>query len=184
MGMRTEEDCPDVYFCEQCRPELHVPLLKLLGFFNPQRSLKKGMTKSRTTAKDAAKELKEAKDAVLLLAKENERRRKEGREAVTGWSVAQEHEQAAQLNDQAHKSSTQGQKRHPSEHQRYSRSGSRDDAALKSPPKRRNTMNSRDSVYGWEPIPPGLLNEDEVWEEGEKEKEEMRKRKRVGRDEE
>lgn len=25
-------------------------------------------------------------------------------------------------------------------------------------------MNSRDSAYGWEPIPPGLLNEDESWE--------------------
>lgn len=45
-------------------------------------------------------------------------------------------------------------------------------------PKRRSTMNSRDSMYGgWEAIPPGLLNEDEVWEE---EDGTGKKRKRTG----
>jgi hypothetical protein len=43
-------------------------------------------------------------------------------------------------------------------------------------------MNSRDSVYGWEPIPPGLLNEDEIWEEQEEKEEANRKRKRSSRE--
>lgn len=190
MGMRTEDDCPDVYFCEQCRPELHVPLLRLLGVLPASRNIKRsGGQKTysgRVSAKDAAKELKEAKEAVLTLAKENERRRKEGREPVTGWSVAQEQEHLQlqlQLQQQlgSGRAPSSGQhKGQPSETQmRSSRSQSREEmTAPKSPPKRRSTMNSRDSAYGWESIPPGLLNDSEDWITREDSEGIMRKRKR------
>lgn len=189
MGMRTEDDCPDVYYCEQCRPELHIPLLRLLSVLPNSRLGKKGGSKGqsgRTSAKDAAKELKEAKEAVLTLAKENERRRKEGREPVTGWSVAQEQEQQQlQIQDQMYQSSGQHRRQISETRVRGSRSGSRDELIVpKSPPKRRSTMNSRDSAYGWESIPPGLLNEEDEWGSKDESENGGRKRRRTGPEEE
>lgn len=144
MGMQVEEDCPDVYFCEQCRPELHIPLLRSLGLL-PKAS-KKGTGKG---AKYSARELKEAKEAIALLAEENARRNE----------VA---EAAAAYNSRDRKG------------------GSRRDEPKEVPksPKRRSTMNSRDSAYGgWEPIPPGLLADGEVWE-GADDRKGGKKRKR------
>ncbi|MCO5589748.1 hypothetical protein L7F22_043717 [Adiantum nelumboides] len=197
MGMMTESQCPDVYYCEQCRPELHVPLLRLLGVLPTVKGAKKGSVKThhnRQGARDSSKELKEAKEAVLALAKENENRRQEGRDPVTGWTVMQQQEQESQSQfvDHSEEQARLGlgsasHKRQQSDQTRVQRSASRDDVPVpKSPPKRRSTMNSRDSVYGWEPIPPGLLNEDEVWDEEAREahEEATRKRKRGGRDEE
>ncbi|SNX81719.1 uncharacterized protein MEPE_00424 [Melanopsichium pennsylvanicum] len=146
MGMQVEEDCPDVYFCEQCRPELHIPLLRSLGLL--PKSSKKGAGKG---AKYSARELKEAKDAIAMLAQENARR-------------TQAAEPAATYNSRDRKSSA----------------NPRNEAAKDIPksPKRRSTMNSRDSAYGgWEPLPPGLLADGEVWE-GVDDKKGGRKRKR------
>ncbi|PWN33763.1 uncharacterized protein FA14DRAFT_190883 [Meira miltonrushii] len=197
MGMMTESQCPDVYYCEQCRPELHVPLLRILGVLPSVKGAKKGSVKThhnRQGVRDSSKELKEAKEAVLALAKENENRRLEGRDPVTGWTVMQQQEQESlrQSVDHSEEQARLGlgsasHKRQQSDSTRVQRSASRDDIPVpKSPPKRRSTMNSRDSVYGWEPIPPGLLNEDEVWdaEAREAHEEATRKRKRGGRDEE
>jgi hypothetical protein len=190
MGMRTEEDCPDVYFCEQCRPELHVPLLRLLGVLPTSRNGKKIGSKTqsgRVSAKDAAKELKEAKEAVLSLAKENEKRRKEGREPVTGWSIAQEQEHQHMLAQEQLLQQQGGgtHRRQISESRaRTSRSQSGDDmTAPKSPPKRRSTMNSRDSAYGWESIPAELLNDDEGGASRETSEVGGRKRSRGGQGE-
>lgn len=197
MGMMTESQCPDVYYCEQCRPELHVPLLRILGVLPSVKGAKKGSIKThhnRQGVRDSSKELKEAKEAVLALAKENENRRLEGRDPVTGWTVMQQQEQESlsQSVDHSEEQARLGlgsasHKRQQSDSTRVQRSASRDDIPVpRSPPKRRSTMNSRDSVYGWEPIPPGLLNEDEVWdaEAREAHEEATRKRKRGGRDEE
>lgn len=197
MGMMTESQCPDVYYCEQCRPELHVPLLRLLGVLPSTKGAKRGTIKThhnRQGVRDSSKELKEAKEAVLALAKENETRRLEGRDPVTGWTVMQQQERDSQRQsiDQSEDQAKLGlgnasHKRQQSDSTRVQRSTSRDEMAVpKSPPKRRSTMNSRDSVYGWEPIPPGLLNEDEVWdaEAREAHEEATRKRKRGGREEE
>ncbi|CBQ67774.1 conserved hypothetical protein [Sporisorium reilianum SRZ2] len=134
MGMQVEEDCPDVYFCEQCRPELHIPLLRSLGLL-PKAS-KKGTAKGG--AKYSARELKEAKEAIAMLAQENARRQ-------------QAADAAPAYNSRDRKGSH----------------NSRTDTAKEVPksPKRRSTMNSRDSAYGgWEPIPPGLLADGEVWD--------------------
>ncbi|GAC95487.1 PHD-finger motif containing protein [Pseudozyma hubeiensis SY62] len=147
MGMQVEEDCPDVYFCEQCRPELHIPLLRSLGLL-PKAS-KKGTGKGG--AKYSARELKEAKEAIAMLAQENARRQ----QAV---------EAAAPHNSRDRKPSH----------------NSRNDGSKEVPksPKRRSTMNSRDSAYGgWEPIPPGLLADGEPWE-GADDKKGGKKRKR------
>ncbi|SPO20983.1 uncharacterized protein UTRI_00460 [Ustilago trichophora] len=146
MGMQVEEDCPDVYFCEQCRPELHIPLLRSLGLL--PKSSKKGTGKG---AKYSARELKEAKEAIAMLAQENARR-------------TQAAEAAAAFNSRDRKGGA----------------NSRSDAAKEVPksPKRRSTMNSRDSAYGgWEPIPPGLLADGEVWE-GADDRKGGKKRKR------
>lgn len=146
MGMQVEEDCPDVYYCEQCRPELHIPLLRSLGLL-PKAS-KKGSGKN---AKYSTRELKEAKEAIAMLAQENARR-------------TQAAEAAAAYNSRERKGSA----------------NSRNEAAKEVPksPKRRSTMNSRDSAYGgWEPIPPGLLADGEVWE-GADDKKGGKKRKR------
>lgn len=137
MGMQVEEDCPDVYFCEQCRPELHIPLLRSLGLLT--KASKKGTSKGG--AKYSARELKEAKEAIAMLAQENARRQ-------------QAAEAAAAYNSRDRKGSH----------------NSRNDTLREVPksPKRRNTMNSRDSAYGgWEPIPPGLLADGEVWDGGD-----------------
>lgn len=147
MGMQVEEDCPDVYYCEQCRPELHIPLLRSLGLL-PKAS-KKGTGKGGT--KYSARELKEAKEAIALLAQENARRQQAAEAAVAFSS----------------------RDRKASHH-------TRSDASKEVPksPKRRSTMNSRDSAYGgWEPIPPGLLADGEVWD-GVDDKKGGKKRKR------
>lgn len=146
MGMQVEEDCPDVYYCEQCRPELHIPLLRSLGLL--PKAAKKGTGKG---AKYSARELKEAKEAIALLAEENARRN----EAA---------EAAAAYNSRDRKGGASSRREESKE--------------IPKSPKRRNTMNSRDSAYGgWEPIPPGLLADGEVWE-GADDKKGGKKRKR------
>lgn len=70
MGMHTEEDCPDVYYCEQCRPENHIELLRSLGFLPSSKNGKRGPARSRN-AKETARELREARDAVRAMAEEN-----------------------------------------------------------------------------------------------------------------
>ncbi|SPO20066.1 uncharacterized protein UTRI_00460_B [Ustilago trichophora] len=146
MGMQVEEDCPDVYFCEQCRPELHIPLLRSLGLL--PKSSKKGTGKG---AKYSARELKEAKEAIAMLAQENARR-------------TQAAEAAAAFNSRDRKGGANARSDGPKE--------------VPKSPKRRSTMNSRDSAYGgWEPIPPGLLADGEVWE-GADDRKGGKKRKR------
>ena len=150
MGMQVEEDCPDVYFCEQCRPELHIPLLRSLGLL-PKAS-KKGTGKN---AKYSTRELKEAKEAIAMLAQENARRQ-------------QAAEAAASYNSRDRKGSHNSRIDPPKE--------------VPKSPKRRSTMNSRDSAYGgWEPIPPGLLADGEVWE-GADDRKGGKKRKRGAHD--
>ena len=72
MGMHTEDDCPDVYYCEQCRPENHIELLRSYGFL-PAKVAKRGTSRSsrQATAKESARELQEARDAIRALAEEN-----------------------------------------------------------------------------------------------------------------
>lgn len=175
MGMSTEEDCPDVYFCEQCKPELHIPLLRLLGVLPAPRSHKKGAGRvnGKNPARDAAKELKEAKAAVALLASQNAERRKEGMEPLVANTAGRQKTHASPEVDTLHASGSPHAQGDPH-------------GAGRRSPKRRSTMNSRDSMYGgWEAIPPGLLNEDEVWDEGAPKREDDdatgRKRKRFGK---
>ncbi|PWN50141.1 hypothetical protein IE53DRAFT_396115 [Violaceomyces palustris] len=142
MGMQVEEDCPDVYFCEQCKPELHIPLLRSFGLLPPPRAHKKGAGKSQ---KNSARELKEAKEAIAAMTAVNAQRRKEAVELIAGHAA----------NSRERRQNSSG------------RSESRDVESRAAPksPKRRSTMNSRESAYGgWETIPPGLLAEGEVWE--------------------
>ncbi|EST10017.1 Zinc finger, RING/FYVE/PHD-type [Kalmanozyma brasiliensis GHG001] len=147
MGMQVEEDCPDVYFCEQCHPELHIPLLRSLGLL--PKSSKKGTGKGG--AKYSARELKEAKEAIAMLAQENARRQ------------------------QAADAANYGSRDRKGSHN--SRGGDSSKEVPKSP-KRRSTMNSRDSAYGgWEPLPPGLLADGEVWD-GTEDRKGGKKRKR------
>ncbi|WFD34755.1 Histone deacetylase complex subunit [Malassezia cuniculi] len=83
MGMHTEEECPDVYYCEQCRPENHIELLRALGTLPPPRAAKRGRNGRASTPKETARELREAKEAVRAIAaanaarlrSENQRRR-------------------------------------------------------------------------------------------------------------
>ena len=51
MGMHTEEDCPDVYFCEQCRPENHIELLRSLGFLPSPKAAKRASFKWFSTGR-------------------------------------------------------------------------------------------------------------------------------------
>ncbi|KAE8271917.1 hypothetical protein A4X09_0g448 [Tilletia walkeri] len=179
MGMEFEDDCPDVYFCEQCKPELHIPLLKQLGVLkengafgnhkNNGSSGKKGVIMgpngkpSKNPARDQARELREAKEAVARLAQENAQRHREAAAAV-------EQDPAAVSYQKERKGSHDRSRKRSESHDVVdmtpggSSSSGAGAAALRSP-KRRNTMNSRDSAYGWEPIPPGLLNDDEVWDD-------------------
>lgn len=73
MGMHTEEECPDVYYCEQCRPENHIDLLRALGFLASPKVPKRGASRSSRQAfvKESARELREARDAIRALAAEN-----------------------------------------------------------------------------------------------------------------
>lgn len=90
MGMHTEEDCPDVYYCEQCRPENHIELLRSYGFL-PAKIAKRGAHRGnrQTVAKESARELQEARDAIRVLAEENAARLRgenapEGRARASG----------------------------------------------------------------------------------------------------
>lgn len=190
MGFHDEEDCPDVYYCEQCHPELHLSLLRSLGLLPPASppsaisatSVSSSGRARRTVAGAAAekakkeRELKAAREAVKQLALANAQRQKRGMQPVMGgdYTSAQ-----ATSQNKAHSQSGSGDGNEAEEgddqdegddekrsrrHDRNSSAG----ALLKSP-KRRSTMNSRDSAYGWEPIPEGLLNEDEKgrWMEDE-----------------
>ncbi|CAO1623592.1 unnamed protein product [Parajaminaea phylloscopi] len=175
MGMNTEDDCPDVYYCEQCKPELHIPLLRLLGVLPASRSHKKGAGRvsGKNPARDAAKELKEAKAAVALLASQNAERRRDGMEPLVATTASRQKQRASPDDENA------GLNGSPTPQNDGPGSGRRS-------PKRRSTMNSRDSMYGgWEAIPPGLLNEDEVWNDGTPRRDSDdgagRKRKRPGR---
>lgn len=178
MGMNNEEDCPDVYYCEQCKPELHIPLLRLLGVLPTSRSHKKGggRVSGKNPARDAAKELKEAKAAVAILATQNAERRKDGKEPLVANTAGRQKQRTSPEDDPLAPSGS------PQSQGDAHASGRRS-------PKRRSTMNSRDSMYGgWEAIPPGLLNDDEVWDRGTPKREDddlsARKRKRAGRREE
>ncbi|WFD19215.1 Histone deacetylase complex subunit [Malassezia caprae] len=72
MGMHTEDDCPDVYYCEQCRPENHTELLRSYGFL-PAKVAKRGASRGsrQAVAKESARELQEAREAIRVLAEEN-----------------------------------------------------------------------------------------------------------------
>ena len=76
MGMNTEDDCPDVYYCEQCRPQNHIPLLRALGFLSSPKAPKRGASRASRSAiaKETARELREAKEAVRALSAANARR--------------------------------------------------------------------------------------------------------------
>ncbi len=215
MGLQTEEDCPDVYFCEQCKPEMHVVLLRQLGFLpaasssSSSRNKKGGSASAKATH---ARELREAKEAVARMTAENARRLKQqsewaAREAAHQFAAARKSGRAPQSVLEAGSvaapgaapvgaggvemttgASTAGSASGERRQRSTSRMGEEGDAklsgsasanniaALKSP-KRRSTMNSRDSAYGWEPIPAGLLNADEVWDGPLTEKEEARRLK-------
>ncbi|PWZ02622.1 hypothetical protein BCV70DRAFT_3362 [Testicularia cyperi] len=156
MGMQFEEDCPDVYYCEQCRPELHIPLLRSLGLL-PKGGKKNG----GKSTKYSARELKEAKEAIAMLAQENARRAQAAEAAAA----------AANFNSRDRKASS------------HSRNDPANGKEVPKSPKRRSTMNSRDSAYGgWEPLPPGLLAEGEVWDGGDEDRKGAKKRKRGGPD--
>ncbi|CAO1622655.1 unnamed protein product [Sympodiomycopsis kandeliae] len=156
MGMLREEDCPDVYFCEQCRPQLHLALLRSLGVLPPPGPGKGGKktvggraTSKPLSVKDqAAKDLKEAREAVALLAQQNAQRRLDGSAPiVTGATNAPRRP---------------GSESHDASAIAAPGAGSPNNdpySAGRKSPKRRSTMNSRDS--GWEPIPPGLLHDNE-----------------------
>ena len=202
MGLLTEEDCPDVYFCEQCEPELHINLLRQLGFLAPPRSHKKGASTGKSHSRAAlARELNHAKAAVAVMAAENAKRLKQhdewaAREAAHQFAAARKSGRAPHsvldVEDSAMPppgSDSPGQAPPASgqygELGRRQRSTSKINDEEKTPnasgsgtnaiygfpsaviprsPKRRSTLNSRDRDNGgWEAIPPGLLNEDEVW---------------------
>ncbi|KAN0060535.1 hypothetical protein ACQY0O_006984 [Thecaphora frezii] len=140
MGMQYEEDCLDVYFCEECKPELHIPLLRSLGLLPQSRNNKKG---SKHSSKCSARELNQAKESTAALAQANARRNQN--EASTSYATP----------------SSSRERRQGS----HSKPESESKQQTPKSTKRRSTMNSRNSVYGgWEPIPLGLLNEGEAWE--------------------
>lgn len=199
MGMHTEEDCPDVYYCEQCKPELHIPLLRALGVLPSARSHKKGASRlnGKNPAKEAAKELREAREAVAVLAKQNAQRRRDGIEPLVATTVplrgrrttSESQESSVDKVPPSPRTNATSEGPHATPSSNTSAGGapggSASSASGRRSPKRRSTMNSRDSTYGgWEAIPPGLLNEDEVWDDGAKREEEDaagRKRKRATR---
>lgn len=73
MGMHTEEDCPDVYYCEQCRPENHIELLRSLGFLSAkiQRRGTSRQSGRPMFSRESAQALREARDAIREMAIEN-----------------------------------------------------------------------------------------------------------------
>lgn len=171
MGMHREEDCPDVYYCEQCRPEEHIPLLRSLGFLiSNSKASRKGAANSAAAKEAAAKELQDARDAVAELIKKNEKRRADGMSPIaTGATTLPPAPATASTPAQAPAPTAtgRGQRRLTSESHDHPNgagatadshaSSSSSSSAGRKSPKRRSTMNSRDS--GWEPIPPGLLHE-------------------------
>lgn len=189
MGFHNEEDCPDVYYCEQCHPELHLALLRSLGLLPPASppsaisatSISSSGRARRTVAGAAAekakkeRELKAAREAVKNLALANAQRQKKGIQPVMGgdYTSAQATSQTqggaqnyhSNGNNHQHDDDDEGDggdvdDGNRNRRERNTSSSTTSNALLKSP-KRRSTMNSRDSAYGWEPIPEGLLNEDE-----------------------
>lgn len=158
MGMHTEEDCPDVYFCEQCRPENHVDLLRSLGFLPSPKAAKRGTATRPPRGTYTARELKDAKDAIRAMALDN----------------------AARLRDDAEHASPAGRRARAASPPRRALSES-------APPKRRSTMNSREiGENGWESIPAELLVADDdrapSRAPSDEQDEAQRKRKRSPRD--
>ncbi|WFD08309.1 Histone deacetylase complex subunit [Malassezia vespertilionis] len=155
MGMHTEEDCPDVYFCEQCRPENHIELLRSLGFLPPPKVVKRGASRSSRVAlaKEHARELNDAREAIRVMAQEN---------------VARLRAEAGAAEERTSPSARRTRKHSP-------------DADARVPPKRRSTMNSREfGGDGWEHIPPSLLQPEEYdARELDSPEDSLRKRKRI-----
>ncbi|WFD44433.1 Histone deacetylase complex subunit [Malassezia psittaci] len=159
MGMHTEDDCPDVYYCEQCKPENHIALLRSLGFLSSPKSAKRnGARNGRSSF--SARELKEAKDAIRAMALENAARH------LTDSNSASPVPRRARANSpQSRRSSSASEMRSAG-------------------PKRRSTMNSREiGENGWESIPAELLAEEaNSNQSGGDADDTARKRKRSPRD--
>lgn len=158
MGMHTEADCPDVYYCEQCRPENHVDLLHSLGFLPSPKPLKRGASRSsrQAQAKETARELQSAREAIRVMAEDN----------------------AARLRDGAERAVPSTRKRAASPPRRLASTSEGRSAS-----KRRSTMNSREiGEGGWEPIPPELLAGVESIPTEDEHDGSPRKRKRSPRD--
>ncbi|WFD03250.1 Histone deacetylase complex subunit [Malassezia obtusa] len=155
MGMHTEDDCPDVYYCEQCRPENHIELLRSLGFLPSPKAAKRGAGRTPRAA-FGTRELKEAKDAIRAMALDN----------------------AARLRDAAAERASPAPKRRTSPPRRLAAT------TEARAPKRRSTMNSREiGENGWESIPAELLAEDDGGREGSDDADDAtRKRKRSPRE--
>lgn len=178
MGMPTEEDCPDVYYCEQCRPELHIPLLRDLGVYPNAKSQKKAAARGKESA---ANQLREAREAVALLTKQNAQRRLDGLAPIATGATRPQRRNTSESHDTPALNAAASPKNPSAPMDSYS-------AAARKSPKRRSTMNSRDS--GWEYIPPGLLLDEDEQQQQEPKKEDEdsaptadgRKRKRDSRD--
>lgn len=129
MGMHSEDDCPDVYYCEQCRPENHVALLRSLGFLGGAKAARRGGGRAARGGSGGVSkaELREARDAIRVFAEENAAR-------LLGSDAA------AAVSERRGAAPSRASSSEP-----------------RLTPKRR-TMNSRDiGEDGWEQIPPELL---------------------------
>ncbi|WFD00070.1 Histone deacetylase complex subunit [Malassezia yamatoensis] len=159
MGMHTEDDCPDVYYCEQCKPENHITLLRSLGFLSSPKSAKRNGGRTGRSSFNA-RELKDAKDAIRAMAMENAARHQ---------------------TDSNPESPVPHRTRANSPQSRRSSSASE---MRSSGPKRRSTMNSREiGENGWESIPAELLAEEaNSHQSGGDMDDPARKRKRSPRD--
>ena len=146
MGMHTEEDCPDVYYCEQCRPENHIDLLRSLGFLSSNKIVKRGSSRGggrHVFSKESAQELREARDAIRAMALDN----------------------AARLRGDAV----------PARERRSGAIG-RSSPEWRATPKRRTMNSRDFGEDGWEPIPPELLRDEAVGMDDESEDSRKRKR--------
>lgn len=146
MGMHTEEDCPDVYYCEQCRPENHIDLLRSLGFLSSNKIVKRGSSRGggrHVFSKESAQELREARDAIRAMALDN----------------------AARLRGDAV----------PPRERRSGATG-RSSPEWRATPKRRTMNSRDFGEDGWEPIPPELLRDEAVGMDDESEDSRKRKR--------
>ncbi|WFC96033.1 Histone deacetylase complex subunit [Malassezia brasiliensis] len=154
MGMHTEDDCPDVYYCEQCKPENHIELLRSLGFLPSPKAAKRGTATRPPRGTYTARELKDAKDAIRAMALDN----------------------AARLRDDAEHAS-------PAPRRTRAASPPRRAPSESAAPKRRSTMNSREiGENGWESIPAELLVADDDRAPSDEPDEAQRKRKRSPRE--